>query len=171
MAQDSAPPPESVSPASEHESPAASPRRRAVPLWLALAGMVIGLLLATVILARVAGPLYGLLFPVEVPVPDGVEQIDHQDPDQGAEYWIYRTTRPGREIAAFYEDEGGECWYTARDEALDPVAPGMSYSVAHCLGTKISGGLGVGWEVYIHEGYSPQQGPTIFRLYRYGEVD
>lgn len=154
------------------ESPPREGRaRRDVPLWLALAAMAVVLVLAALILVRIARPLYALLFPVSVPVPGGVQEVEHRKPDQGAEYWIYRSTKPGLEIAVFYEQEGGECQYTPRDETLDPLAPGVSYSVAYCVGETKSGGLGLGWEVYIHEGYSAGEGPTIFRIYKYGEVN
>jgi hypothetical protein len=43
--------------------------------------------------------------------------------------------------------------------------------VAQCIGTKESAGLVTSWEVYIAEGYSPDEGPTIFRIYKYGEVN
>jgi hypothetical protein len=31
--------------------------------------------------------------------------------------------------------------------------------------------LATSWEVYIAEGYSIEEGPTIFRVYKYGEVN
>ncbi|MBN2305352.1 MAG: hypothetical protein JXQ72_12780 [Anaerolineae bacterium] len=157
-------------------------KKRRVPSGVVLVVMVAGMILAALILVRVAGPLYGLLFPAKMPIPEGADQIEHQRPDKGAEYWIYRTTMTGAEVAAFYEQEGGKCQYTPHDNPSDqtdssnsaaPATPAasVSYSVAHCAGKKESGGIGLGWEVYIHEGYSEAEGPTIFRIYKYSEID
>jgi hypothetical protein len=146
----------------------AEPRSR-IPLWLALAGMVLALVVAVVIMLRVAEPLYRLLFPLEVPVPDGVEEIEHVKPDKGAEYWIYRTQAPGREIATFYEEHDSRCVYSAIPQELEQQP--RSYAVATCNGSKEGGGLGISWEVFIHEGYSEREGPTIFRVFKYDEVN
>jgi hypothetical protein len=154
----------------------AAPARRArpeIPLWFALLTMVVALLIAVVILGRVAGPLFGLLFPPDVPVPDDVQEIEHIKPDKGTEYWIYRTGQSGRDVAAFYEDEGGACRYTSQGSLGETGerVEGVSYSVAHCQGRSESGGIVTSWEVYIAEGYPESEGPTIFRIYKYGEVN
>jgi hypothetical protein len=133
---------------------------------------VIVLAVGGLILVRVSGPLYGLLFPIDLPVPKGAHQIEHVKPGQGAEYWIYRTTMPGEDVAKFYEKQGGTCRYTPK-----PLETGVTtessgpYGVAQCTGKKKGVGSGVGWEVYIHEGYPADEGPTIFRLYKYRGVD
>ena len=148
--------------------------QRRVPMAVALAAMVVALALAALILSRVAGPLYGLLFPSEVPVPGGSQEIEHVKPDKGAEYWIYRTRLTGREVAAFYESEGGACQYSARQvqpDESDPRVEGVSYSVATCRGSRQTAGIGISWEVFIAEGYSEDEGPTVFRVYRYSEVN
>jgi hypothetical protein len=152
-------------------APSGRRRRLVVPLWLALVVMGVSLLCAVLILARVAGPLYGLLFPLDPPVPDGVEEVEHVKPDTGAEYWIYRTTLTGRQVAEFYEQEGGQCRYSLQGQSEDERVEDQSYSVARCLGEKESAGLKTSWEVLIAEGYSDDIGPTIFRLYKYGEVN
>jgi len=141
---------------------------RKIPLWLAVLAMIAALVFAVLILARVAGPLYGLIFPVDPPVPDNAEETEHVKPDKGAEYWIYRTEMPGEDVAAFYEDEGGQCWYTDYGSSRPEGTP---YSVARCSGQHEAGGLEVSWEVYIFSGYSKQEGPTVFRVYKYGEVN
>jgi hypothetical protein len=137
-----------------------------VPVVVALAAMVAAVAFGAVILMRVAGPLYGLLFPIELPVPNGAQQIEHVKPDKGPEYWIYQTSMTGREVAAFYEKEGGTCRYTPEPPggAASVVGP---RSVALCTGQKEHAGLGIAWEVYIGEGYSGAEGPTVFRLYKY----
>jgi hypothetical protein len=137
-----------------------------VPVVVALAAMVAAVAFGALILMRVAGPLYGLLFPIKLPVPGGAQVIEHVKPDKGPEYWIYHTGMSGLEVAAFYEKEGGTCRYT-------PEPPGGAEStlgprsVAKCTGQKSHAGLGIAWEVYIGEGYSEAEGPTVFRLYKY----
>ncbi len=145
-------------------------RRRvpAIPLWVALALMVGALVAAALVLERVAEPLYGLLFAEGAPVPEGAVEIERVTPEQGAAYRLYRTGQPGREIAAFYEDAGGACVYSA----VPPLASGdasaqRERSVARCIGQTESAARGGGWEVFIAEGYSAEEGPTIFRLYEY----
>jgi hypothetical protein len=145
--------------------------RRRIPLWLALLLMALGLLLAALILYRVAGPLYGLLFPLDVPVPSGAHELEHVKPDKGAEYWIYRTSETGESVAAFYEQEGGTCRYTPRPPGEEDFPVEGPYSIAQCTGSKKFAGLGVSWEVYIHAGYSEAEGPTVFRVYKYGDVN
>ncbi len=155
-----------------HAGPAdeAQPSRFHIPIGVALAAMVVALILAALILSRVAGPLHGLVFPPSVPVPKGVQEVDHVHEKNGDEYWIYRTSLSGDDVAAFY-DERGDCRYSPRpDEAPDAPAPVGSYSVALCTGQNRRGNSGIGWQVYINTGYSDEEGPTIFRLYRYQDV-
>ncbi|MBN1200433.1 MAG: hypothetical protein JXJ20_01130 [Anaerolineae bacterium] len=142
-----------------------------IPLWLALVAMVVALIIGALILVRVVGPLQGLLFPFEPPVPDGAEEIEHVKPDKGAEYWVYRTTMRGQDVARFYEQEDGTCWYTSSNSDVNPRPDGVSYSVARCVGQRESAGLGISWEVFIAEGYSDREGPTIFRVYKYDTLD
>jgi len=137
-----------------------------VPVVVALAAMVAAVAFGAVILMRVAGPLYGLLFPIKLPVPGGAQEIEHVKPQKGPEYWIYHTSMPGLEVAAFYEKEGGSCRYV-RDLAGGTGSTLGPRSVAKCVGKKSHAGLGVAWEVYIGEGYPEDEGPTIFRLYKY----
>ncbi|WP_119072268.1 hypothetical protein [Aggregatilinea lenta] len=146
---------------------AAASLRRQPPLWLALIIGVAALVLAALILVQIVPPLYALVFPLSTPLPDGAQEVEHGKPERGAEYRIYRIDMAGLDVAAFYEEQGSTCRYigTAED-ALD--ASGGVHTVAHCTGTKESGGQSVSWEVYIADGYREDQGPTRFRLYRYG---
>jgi len=144
-----------------------------LPLWAALVLVVAGLAVAVLIMLRVAGPLYSLLFPPEVPVPDNAQIVEHVKPENGPEYWVYRTDMPGEGVAAFYERQGSVCRRSPQpDHTSDSSLPSSGpYSVATCVGEKETAGLGVSWEVLIHEGYSEVEGPTIFRVYKYGEVN
>jgi hypothetical protein len=155
----------------EHGQEQAPQPRMVIPLWVALSGMAVALVLAVLILSRVAGPLFGLLFPADVPVPDGSQKVEHIKPEKGSEYWIYRTSVPGMEVAKFYEDEGGTCHYLVQTTGDETRPEGVSYSVARCRGKSDSGGLTTSWEVFIAEGYAEDEGPTIFRIYKYGEVN
>jgi len=142
-----------------------------VPVWLALLVMVAALVLAALILIRVAAPLYALVFPHEVPVPAGAKVVEHINPDKGEEYWVYRTSMSGEDVAKFYEKHGGTCLYMPVPLQFDQDgqpsrAETGPYGVAQCSGRQHSGGLGVSWQVYIHAGYSDEEGPTIFRLYK-----
>lgn len=140
-----------------------------VPLWAALLAMAAALLAAGLILWRVAGPLYGLLFPFDAPVPSGASAVQHDKPERGAESWLYRTALSGSEVAAFYEGQGGSCRYApVPGYVTDRSLPwGGPYAVATCTGKKQAAGLGVSWEVYIHTGYPDETNPTVFRLYVY----
>jgi hypothetical protein len=151
------------------ESNPQQPGRYEIPLWFALMVMVVALAGAALILSRVAGPLYGLLFPFDPPVPDGAHQIEHVKPKKGSEYWIYRTTQPGMDVAAFYEKHGGTCSFAPRPGDESGLSSGP-YNVATCTGQKKTGGLVTSWEVSIAEGYSEEEGPTIFRLYKFSEI-
>lgn len=143
-------------------------RRWRVPLWLALVLMLAALAVSALILVRVLPPLYGLLFPADLPVPGGAREVEHVRPDKGAEYWIYRTTMTGAEVAAFYEEDGGTCQYAPKPvNPDDPGDTGGIRAVAQCQGHKETGGFGLSYEVYIHEGYPADEGPTIFRIYKY----
>jgi len=138
-----------------------------VPLWVALLAMAAALVVAGLILWRVAGPLYGLLFPLEAPVPPGASEERHDRPERGAESWLYRTAQTGNEIAAFYEGQGASCRYApVPGYVTDRSLPwGGTYAVATCVGKEKAAGLGISWEVHIHAGYPDEAGPTRFRLY------
>lgn len=167
MTHESSPMPDLTQLVGDETAESSKPR---IPLWLALVAMALALVVALVILARIGGPLSGLLFPSGVPVPDGAKEIEHVKPDKGAEYWIYGTEDSGREVAAFYEDEGGTCRYTAMSSSES--APQGSTSVAQCLARKGDKGVDVSWEVYIGEGYPESEGgPTVFRIYKYDSVE
>ncbi len=145
------------------------PRRRLppVPVWLALLLMIAAVVVAALILARVAEPLYGLLFGSGVPVPEGAIEIERVEPERGAAYRVFRTGQTGREVAAFYEQAGGTCAYARALPGEGAASTGRERSVARCSGKQQSAARGSGWEVYIAEGYPAQEGPTIFRLYEY----
>lgn len=144
-----------------------TPTRWQPSLGLALAVGLVAIVLAALVLVRIARPLYSLVFPLEAPLPGAVQEAEHVKPGHGAEYWIYRTDLPGPDVAAFYESEGSTCQYMGPlDNSLD--ASGGVRSVAHCTGTNKQGGQTVSWEVYIADGHPQDQGPTRFRLYKYG---
>ncbi len=138
-----------------------------VPVWLALLLMVAAVAAAALILARIAEPLYGLVFGSGAPLPEGAVEIERVRPERGAAYRVFRTAQTGREVAAFYEKAGGACVYTGIASDEGGASTGRERSVARCRGKQDSAARGNGWEVYIAEGYPAQEGPTIFRLYEY----
>lgn len=155
---------------SQQIAPQADPERSGlrIPMWFALPVMAIVLILSGVILIRVWGPLSDLLFPAEVPVPDGVQEVEHAEAAADAEYWVYRTDRPASEIAAFYEAQGGVCEYQSPPRPGDLVE-GQSYRAAVCISNPEDKDMR--WEVLINEGYLPEEGPTVFRIYHYEGLD
>ncbi len=145
---------------------AAEGRGGARLLWLIVPVGIAALVIAALILARIAGPLYGLLFPLDVPLPADAREVEHVEPDHGAAYSIYRTSLSGEEVAAFYEAEGSTCQY------VGPVGEERQWrhgvqTIAQCRGSSTSDGQRVSWEVYIADGYPEDEGPTRFRVYRY----
>lgn len=135
-------------------------------LWLIVPVGIAALVIAALILTRIAGPLYGLLFPPDVPLPAGAQEVERVEPERGAAYRIYRTALSGEDVAAFYEAEGSTCQY------VGPVGEERQWrhgvqTIAQCQGSSISGGQRVSWEVYIADGYPEAEGPTRFRVYRY----
>lgn len=138
-----------------------------VPVWLALLLMIAAVVAAALILMRVAEPLYGLVFGSGAPLPEGAVEIERVTPERGAAYRVFRTAQTGREVAAFYEEAGGACVYAGALPGEGAASAGRERSVARCSGKQDSAARGSGWEVYIAEGYSAQEGPTIFRLYEY----
>jgi hypothetical protein len=142
---------------------------RRIPVWFTLIVMVVALIGAALILSRVAGPLYGMLFSIDPPVPKGVHKLEHTK-EKAGESWLYRTTMTGREVAAFYEDEGGDCRYSPLPDNPELLPGGVSYKIAECSGHKDHFGSGITWEVIISEGYSETDGPTVFRLFKFEDV-
>jgi len=124
---------------------AAEGRGGARLLWLIVPVGIAALVIAALILARIAGPLYGLLFPLDVPLPADAREVEHVEPDHGAAYSIYRTSLSGEERQ----------W-----------RHGVQ-TIAQCRGSSTSDGQRVSWEVYIADGYPEDEGPTRFRVYRY----
>ncbi len=132
-------------------------RRAPLPTWVILAGMAVALILAVIILLRIGGPLYDLVFPTSLLKPDGVEEVEHNDPEKGTENWLFSTDKSADEVIRFYEDEGGTCTYKPEVEAgrVD----------AYCTGKTSD----YGWEVFISSTSADAQ--TMFRIFKYDSFD
>lgn len=153
-------------PGPSNEDTASQPAPRAggcaLPWWVMLAGMAVALVLAAIILGRVVEPLSGLLFPAEAPRPGGATLVETYDESR-----VYRTDQPAVDVAAFYQSKGGACQY-APASLQQGTGP---YVVAECQGETERYGSSVYWTVSIWEGYGDTEGPTVFRLYEYEELD
>lgn len=143
----------------ESASPIPPPpaRRRPIPTWVIVAGMAVALILAVIILLRIGGPLYNLVFPTSLLKPDGVEEVEHNDPEKGTENWLFRTDQSAQDVVRFYEDEGGTCTYKPEMESgrVD----------AYCTGETSD----YGWEVFISSTSADAQ--TVFRIFKYDSFD
>ena len=156
---------ETQQPQPEQETPA---NKRRVPEWAWVVALIVAVAFGALVVARVAAPLHGLLFPLRAPVPDDVQEVEHGKSERGEmSYWIYRTSQDGRTVAQFYEQQGNTCRYSARPIEIQEDVP---YSVAYCYGYEDGVVRSVAWEVFIAEGYPTDEGPTIFRLYAYDRV-
>ncbi|NDJ76895.1 MAG: hypothetical protein GYB65_11605 [Chloroflexi bacterium] len=140
-------------------------RRFQIPMWFALTAMLIALVFAGLIISRVARPLYTLVFPFKPLAPSGSEEIDHDEPDKGPEYWIFRTDRSAAEVAEYYESEGGRCT-TTNTTGVPKQQQEQLQTTTYCKGQKENVVMDIYWEVYIREGYSESEGPTVFRFYK-----
>ncbi len=152
-------------PAPTSETPAEG---RHVPSWALVVALIVAVAFGALVVARVAAPLHGLLFPLRAPVPDDVQEVEHGTSERGGmDYWIYRTDQSGHAVAQFYEQQGSECRYSPRPIE---IREGVPYNVAYCYGYEDGPVRSVAWEVFIAEGYPEDEGPTIFRLYAYDRV-
>ncbi len=151
-----------------NSTPEPTKKERHVPGWALVVALVVAVAFGALVVVRVAAPLHGLLFPLRAPVPEDVQEIEHGTSERGEmKYWIYRTSQDGRTIAQFYEQHDSACRYSARPPE---VREGEAYNVAYCYGYEDGVVRSVAWEVFIAEGYSADEGPTIFRLYAYDRV-
>ncbi len=145
-----------------------STETRRVPGWALAVALAVAVAFGALVVVRVAAPLHGLLFPLRAPVPSDVEEIEQGTSERGSmKYWIYRTSRDGKSVAQFYEEQGSTCRYSARPIE---IREGEPYNVAYCYGYKDGVVQSVAWEVFIAEGYPEEEGPTIFRVYAYDRV-
>ncbi|NJL92780.1 MAG: hypothetical protein HC915_03180 [Anaerolineae bacterium] len=160
------PQPPATSPAAEHTRTG-----NRIPLWVALAGMIVALILGGVIIASILQPLVNLVFPgeAEPPLPEGVLELQHvEDSRLADEEWLYATTLAPCDLARFYVEAGSTCSLSpgaCLEE--EPSVSGVGETIGTCQGTHEEVLASYSWRVEITSNIG--QYPTIFRLYLFKE--
>lgn len=164
---------ESLSPA-ENQTPEAPPvrtkkRRLAVPVWVAFATLLLGLLAAAVVIREISTPLRDLLFGAdpEVPVPDNSTLIEEAENRGSARReWLYGSTLSSCEVARFYErQEDTDCVFSptvCTDRTVEDL-PGEQ--IGSCTRTVTNSISGYSWSVDISNGTGESKFQTYFRVY------
>lgn len=145
-----------------------------IPLWVALVGMVVGVIIAGVILVNVLQPLINLIFPStpEVPLPAGTVEISHEDTSAiSGEEWLYGVNMDACKVAQFFIDEGGRCRIspfvcTSGEDGPELIAS-QTTSVGSCEGGQKDTINSYTWEIYISA--SDNEYDTLFRVFLYKE--
>lgn len=144
-----------------------------IPLWVALAGMIVALIIAIIIMANILRPLVNLVFPnaAEIPLPPDAELIEtNENPRTSDGEWLYGSPTDGCVLLGFFVEAGGTCTLAPfacvrTDDSPDE----RGYrSVGSCTGTKSDILNSYSWEVLIGTGYSGEY-TTRFRVYLYEE--
>lgn len=147
-----------------------------IPIWVALAALLVALILAGIIMSNVLGPLVDLVFPekVDVPLPSGAVELEHTEDSKTAdEEWFYGVDEDACKVSWFYEQGDASCNFmpTMCDMGEDNVPylildePGAL--VARCFGEKPADVSGYSYEVLVSTGSTDYQ--TYFRVYLYKE--
>ncbi len=134
-------------------------------LTLLLGG--VALLLLFYIGTQVMGVLYGIVFPVQPPLPSNVHEISHENDDYGFDSWLYGTDIEACEVVAFFESENGSCIRAPgrcnASTIIDIDTPGQH--VARCSGEQEFSIFAMRWNAIIATG-DEVSGKTQFRLER-----
>jgi hypothetical protein len=156
-----------------------------VPVWVALAAMVLAIIVAGIIISSIAEPLLNLVAPnePEIPLPAGAhldEELD--DPGYGTKQWLYSSHQTGCQVALFFDDiEGVECIYSPNsctelfvtpgtepnDEPNEFAQDGFSQT-ATCTKRVKEVASSYSWRVEIFSGYEGEY-QTKFRVYLFSE--
>ncbi len=135
---------------------------------LLLLGGVALLLFAAVVVARIAGPLAGMIAPPNPPVPEGAEKEISRHKEAGIDEWVYATEMNACDVLAFYEDRGGSCIIDESacisGETQSSTPDGGPLPMGRCSGAENFSIFSYRWEVYVH--YAYPDGLTRFVLAR-----
>ncbi len=172
-------------------APSETPKkpRVVIPVWVALAAMVLAVVVAGVIISSIAEPLLNLISPEkpDIPLPPGthLEKKDEES-NYATTEWLYGSKLPGCEVAAFFDQhEGVECIYTPMACPVDveatatpeveptPTPEGGTITanfsqVAVCSKQVKEVASSYTWRVDIFDGYSGEY-RTKFRIYLFSE--
>jgi hypothetical protein len=131
-----------------------------------IAVLVIGVAAVIVVGRSAFGVLYGLLTPPTVPIPEGLEQIQHTTPAFGTDDWLYASSQDACQITRYYLSQGASC--RIAPEVCDTgtaltlrAQPGES--VSRCTAEIVSGEASLRYEVVIATGYGETL-PTRLRV-------
>lgn len=159
-------------PTTADESPSAKSQSGCIPQvppWVAVAGMILALLIAAVIIRQIARPLSDLVFgnDVDVPIPEGAT-LEREEEDVGSvsRTMLYSTDQDACQVAQFYVNQDGvQCFFApfaCREDGtinLDDASSGFR-TVGTCGKTELDSVDGFSWDVIISGGYDAEQGPA-----------
>lgn len=148
-----------------------------IPLWIALAGLAVAVILALLIALTVLQPLLSLVFPTnpEPPLPSDAALLEEvPNPRLSYSESLYGSAMGGCDMVNFYMQEGGTCVIAPFSCSGNPTDgyvnryAGTVTSIATCTGKQKDLLNSFSWEVYISSGYLDEY-ETRFRLYLYRE--
>jgi len=148
-----------------------------IPLWVALAGMVLALIIAVIIMANVLRPLINLVFPSKpkLALPaDVIELKKVEKPRTSDGEWLYGVNMDGCQLAKFYMDQGATCNFApfiCDGEGTDFTNQFAAVKEVQSIGTCELSKSGVAdsfsWQMLISTGYDDYL--TKYRVYLYRE--
>ncbi len=143
-------------------------------MWLPLAALIIAVLVAAVIVARIGGTLSALVSPPQPVLPPDA-MLQSQGSDTVGNWWLYQTDVAGCKVAKLYKDSLGDCSYSPMSGCNPDGSGGPQFDVAggqeiaECAGRQTVGSYSVMWRVNISVSTDPKtQTQTVFRIYRDG---
>ena len=133
-----------------------------LPPWVAVALMILVLLIAGVIIRRIAGPLSDLVFgnDTEVPIPDGATLIREEEGGSASRTMRYSTQQDACAVYRFYlSQDDVECTPTPNactsEGTINLNENTSSFrTVGSCRKTVSNTVGGFSWEVIVSGGYS-----------------
>ncbi len=143
--------------------------RVAVPAWVTIAGLVLVLVVAALIIVEIGSPLAELVLgnDPDVPVPDGAKLEGEWENQGSAQHeWLYNTDQIGCEVALFYAGQEANCVFAPFACGSEGQRPGLEGAghIATCRKTEKGAVTGYSWEVNISSGY-PEGPLTRFRIW------
>lgn len=142
-----------------------------VPIWVAVAGLALAIVVAILIAIQIAAPLSELVFGTrtDIPVPDGAKlQSENKNAGRAQHEWLYvLPNAEGCSVAAYYQAKGATCAYTPFACEIIPEV-GEIRQIATC--SKSEKGLidGYSWEVMISVEHEADETTSVyFRVYLY----
>ncbi|MCB9437223.1 MAG: hypothetical protein H6673_09565 [Anaerolineales bacterium] len=155
---------------SEQPAPKKS-KRPIVPVWVAVAGLVLTIVLAVLIVFQIAAPLAELVLgrSADIPLPDGAKlESEKSEAGRAQHEWLYSLANSdGCAVAEFFHEQGASCVYTPLACELAPEV-GVLRQIATCAKTEKQLIDGYTWEVLISTEYHEDETSTVyFRVYLY----